>query len=801
MGSNLTRKPSLHRLFRKSTFILILVMLVLGIIGIMPGGQVSLAAPQATTWYVDGATGSDLNDCFTPATACETINAAIGLAVAGDTIQVAAGVYLESIDLAQGLLVVGASPLNTILDGGDSQRVVQVGAAAAVTISNLAIRNGFSNTYGGGISNQSDLTLQNVLVTENISTNGGGGIFNNGTLTLVDSQVMNNSSPSVGGGILVWYSGVTTISNSRISANTADQGGGIYSLGTTSVLNSTLVGNIAPTFGGGLAMFSGSAILDGVTVSGNSSDGYAAGVLNNLGTLSITNSTISGNTAPTYTGLANISSDATTDVLNSTIADNLVTGSGTRYGGVANINDAVISFENTLIAGNPDQNCLASGSWTSLGNNLSSDASCEFTESSDLPNTDPLLAPLGDYGGATFTQALLVGSPAIDAGNNSACPPTDQRGVVRPQDGDGVGTNLCDIGAYEVRSQLVVSDVSVTEGNSGSTLAGFLVSLAPASAVTVTVDYSTADATALSGSDYTATTGTLTFTPGQTSQTVNVPVLGDGDDEPDETFSLNLSSAANADLVDSQGVGTILDDDGLSSLTIGDVQVTEGNTGSVTAEFSVHLSPASVDTVSVDFASLAGTAASGVDFTPLNGTLTFTPGQTTQVISVNVTGDVIDEGDSETLTIQLSNATNANLADDSATGTILDDDLARVALGAPVTVIEGDSGQTPAVFEVTLTTPAAFTVTVDYAASSGTGGVFATPDEDFLPVSGSLTFLPGVTAQTFTVMVLGDILIEEDEYFSVQLSNADPVSIYTSTSSGYIQDDDAYRLALPLVVH
>jgi len=767
----------------------------------MPGGQVSLAAPQATTWYVDGATGSDLNDCFTPATACETINAAIGLAVAGDTIQVAAGVYLESIDLAQGLLVVGASPLNTILDGGDSQRVVQVGAAAAVTISNLAIRNGFSNTYGGGISNQSDLTLQNVLVTENISTNGGGGIFNNGTLTLVDSQVMNNSSPSVGGGILVWYSGVTTISNSRISANTADQGGGIYSLGTTSVLNSTLVGNIAPTFGGGLAMFSGSATLDGVTVSGNSSDGYAAGVLNNLGTLSITNSTISGNTAPTYTGLANISSDATTDVLNSTIADNLVTGSGTRYGGVANINDAVISFENTLIAGNPDQNCLASGSWTSLGNNLSSDASCEFTESSDLPNTDPLLAPLGDYGGATFTQALLVGSPAIDAGNNSACPATDQRGVVRPQDGDGVGTNLCDIGAYEVRSQLVVSDVSVTEGNSGSTLAGFLVSLAPASAVTVTVDYSTADGTALSGSDYTATTGTLTFTPGQTSQTVNVPVLGDGDDEPDETFSLNLSSAANADLVDSQGVGTILDDDGLSSLTIGDVQVTEGNTGSVTAEFSVNLSPASVDTVSVDFASLAGTAASGVDFTPLNGTLTFTPGQITQVISVNVTGDVIDEGDSETLTIQLSNATNANLADDSATGTILDDDLARVALGAPVTVIEGDSGQTPAVFEVTLTTPAAFTVTVDYAASSGTGGVFATPDEDFLPVSGSLTFLPGVTAQTFLVMVLGDILIEEDEYFSVQLSNADPVSIYTSTSSGYIQDDDAYRLALPLVVH
>jgi hypothetical protein len=395
----------------------------------------------------------------------------------------------------------------------------------------------------------------------------------------------------------------------------------------------------------------------------------------------------------------------------------------------------------------------------------------------------------------------LPGSPAIDAGNNSACPATDQRGVVRPQDGDGVGTNLCEIGAYEVRSQLVVSDVSVTEGNSGSTMAGFVVTLAPASAATVTIDYSTADGTALSGSDYTATTGTLTFTPGQTSQTVNVPVLGDGDDEPDETFSLVLSNASNADLIDAQGVGTILDDDGLSSLTIGDVDVTEGNTGNVTAEFSVSLSPASVDAVSVDYASLADTATAGVDFTHLNGTLTFTPGQTNQVISVSVTGDVIDEGDSETFTIQLSNVVNANLVGSSATGTILDDDLARVALGAPVTVIEGDSGQTPAVFEVTLTIPAAFTVTVDYAASSGTGGVFATPDEDFLPVAGSLTFLPGVTTQTFTVMVLGDTLVEEDENFSVQLSNAGPVSIYTSASSGYIQDDDAYHLALPIVVH
>jgi hypothetical protein len=379
MGARSTRIPGIHRLFSSLTFTLILTMFLVGMIGMATGGQVTLAAPQATTWYVDGATGSDLNDCLTPATACETINAAIGLAVDGDTIQIAAGVYAESIDLAQGLFLVGAGPLNTILDGGGSQRVVQVGAAAAVTISDLAIRNGFNNTYFGGISNQSELTLQNVWVTESVSTNGGGGVFNNGTLTLQDSQVLDNSSPSIGGGMLVWYSGVTTISNSRISANTADQGGGIYTLGTTSMLNSTLDGNVAPTFGGGLVMFSGSATLEGVTVSGNSSDGYAAGVLNNLGTLTITNSTISGNTAPTYTGLANISADATTEVLNSTIADNLVTGSGTRYGGVANLSDGIISFENTIIAGNLDRNCLVSGSWTSLGNNLSSDAYCEFT--------------------------------------------------------------------------------------------------------------------------------------------------------------------------------------------------------------------------------------------------------------------------------------------------------------------------------------------------------------------------------------------------------------------------------------
>src|SRR5207247_2582483 len=122
---------------------------------------------------------------------------------------------------------------------------------------------------------------------------------------------------------------------------------------------------------------------------------------------------------------------------------------------------------------------------------------------------------------------------------------------------------------------LTINDVSVSEGNTGTTSATFTVTLAPASAGTVTVSFATAAGTAAAGSDYQSQSGGLTCTAGQTTKTVTVLVNGDGAVEPDETFFVNLSGASGAAIADGQGQGTIVNDD-LPSLSIGDAAISEG---------------------------------------------------------------------------------------------------------------------------------------------------------------------------------------------------------------------------------
>ena len=130
---------------------------------------------------------------------------------------------------------------------------------------------------------------------------------------------------------------------------------------------------------------------------------------------------------------------------------------------------------------------------------------------------------------------------------------------------------------------LSINDVAIAEGAGGATNFNFTVTLSAASGRTVTVAYATADGSATAGSDYTATSGTLTFTPGQTSKVVPVSVIGDSVYEANETFTVNLTAPGNATISRSQGVGTILSDD-LPSLSVDDVRVNEG---SGTAVFTV----------------------------------------------------------------------------------------------------------------------------------------------------------------------------------------------------------------------
>ena len=231
-----------------------------------------------------------------------------------------------------------------------------------------------------------------------------------------------------------------------------------------------------------------------------------------------------------------------------------------------------------------------------------------------------------------------------------------------------------------------INDVSTTEGDSGTKTMNFTVTLAAASNLTVTVNFTTADGTATAPSDYLATSGTLTFNPGQTTKTISVTVNGDQSFEPDETFFINLSGATNATISDSQGLGTILNDDaqgGIISFSAADYTVSEsGRSVTITVERSGDTTgAATVDYATPDdsnslvpCATVNGIALSRCDFTTAIGTLKFAAGETTKTFEVLISQDSYVEG-SETLSLTLSNLTGGAVfaTPSTATLTITDD--------------------------------------------------------------------------------------------------------------------------------
>ncbi|AZU15370.1 hemagglutinin [Xanthomonas phaseoli pv. phaseoli] len=221
---------------------------------------------------------------------------------------------------------------------------------------------------------------------------------------------------------------------------------------------------------------------------------------------------------------------------------------------------------------------------------------------------------------------------------------------------------------------LSINDVSVNEGNAGTTNATFTVSLsAPAGAGGVSFDLATADGTATAGVDYAASSLTRTIPAGSSSATFTVLVNGDTLAEPDETFFVNVSNVTGATVSDGQGLGTIVNDDAQPALSIDDVSVNEGNSGTTTATFTVSLSAASGQTVTVNYATADGTATAGSDYVARSGTLSFAPGVTAQGVAVTVNGDTAVEPN-ETFSVGLSGASNATIARATGTGTILNDD-------------------------------------------------------------------------------------------------------------------------------
>ena len=378
---------------------------------------------------------------------------------------------------------------------------------------------------------------------------------------------------------------------------------------------------------------------------------------------------------------------------------------------------------------------------------------------------------------------LVNGDTTVEANETFAVNLSNPAGATIPGIGIGIGTITDD----DVPISIV--DATVTEGNAGTVNALFAVTLGAASASTVTVDYSTFDGSAVAPGDYATTSGTLTFSPGQTVKQISVPVNGDTTVEANETFTVALSNPSNATISGTGiGTGTITNDDALSTLTIAAATVTEGNSGTVNAVFAVTLSAASSSTVTVDYSTFDGGAIQPADYAATAGTLTFAPGQTAKQISVPVNGDTTVEAN-ETFTVALSNPSNATISGTGiGTGTITNDDALSTLTIAAATVTEGNSGTVNAVFAVTLSAASSSTVTVDY--STFDGG--AIQPADYAATAGTLTFAPGQTAKQISVPVNGDTTVEANETFTVALSNPSNATISgTGIGTGTITNDDA----------
>ena len=311
---------------------------------------------------------------------------------------------------------------------------------------------------------------------------------------------------------------------------------------------------------------------------------------------------------------------------------------------------------------------------------------------------------------------------------------------------------------------LSIGSASVTEGNAGTVSANFTVTLSAASANSVTVNYATANGTATTaGSDYSAASGSLTFAPGETSKTISVLVNGDTLVESSENFYVNLAGAANATIATSQGIGTIGNDDAAAPLTVGiaNASLIEGNSGTVNATFTISLSAAATQTVTVNYATSNGTAASASDYLAASGTVTFLPGEISKTVTIKVIGETLLER-AENFFVTLSNPVNAGLGSAiKATGTILNDDTSIWITDVSRSLV-GGSG-TDFTFTITLTHSSALTTSVRFATADGRlrspGGYNAT--------SGTLTFAPGETSKTVNVKVKKAV---KGDFFFMNLS-------------------------------
>lgn len=345
-------------------------------------------------------------------------------------------------------------------------------------------------------------------------------------------------------------------------------------------------------------------------------------------------------------------------------------------------------------------------------------------------------------------------------------------------------------------------DISVTEGNDGTTTVTLKLKLSNASELPISVKASLILGTALKGTDYDGLAEqVVTFAAGETTAEVKFTVKGDALDELNETFQVSVAkdstSQGAVEIQDSTATVTIVDDDPAPKLSINDFFIVEGNNGTSILTFTVTIDGTSDRPITVDFATLngtaiAGSAVTGADYMARLGTLTFAPGDThSQEIQITVFGDEFKEVD-ETFQVKLSNATNATIARDTGTGTIQQDGDTKVALSIKdVKIVEGNADSTGntqnAVFIVELSaasdTDTTFTAfTLDGTAVNGV---------DYGAVNKTFTIPAGSTSVQIPVVIGKDSLFEATESFFVKVTDVSSnVEVFNGEGRGTIYNDD-----------
>lgn len=650
------------------------------------------------------------------------------------------------------LTISGTGVALLTVDGNQASRIF-ASSATNFTVSGMTLTRGngigAGGTVGGAVLNQSGtLTVRDTRFILNSCNNTGAAIGSaSGTVIVERSEFLNNICSNVSG--IYLQNGVLDIRDSTFTAN---------------------VGN-TDTIRVSANAVNSSVLLTNTTITGESSGNQASALLLEFSvSATLINCTIVGNSTTLAGGAAIGQSGAGTRTL--TLLNNIIVGN--------TANGVPADFS---ITADPSSSSNLVGAGPGLSNGINNNQV-------GLTQADVLLSVLGSFGGPTLTMPLLPGSPAIDAGNGSGSPATDQRGVTR---------NLVDIGAFESRG--FTGDIFSGDFQSTPVNTAFAQPLR----VLVTANQAIEPVVG----------GRVRFTPpgAGASAVLATPVA---------TITSVGTAGTMATANGTPGAYQVqMDAAGIAELPAFDLENLPGgaattlqfsaatysvNENGTTATITVTATPAPAAPISVNFATSNGTAAAGADYTTASGTLNFGAGVASQTFPVPITDDGTVEGD-ETVNLALSNPTGGATLGTPSTAvlTITNNDSAVVTVNAP-SVAEGTAGTTPLPFAISLSAPVQGAVSVSFASADGNNvdpTLNATlADNDYQAASGTVTFPSDTTsAQTANVSVVGDTDVEPNQGLRLVLSNLVlPAGVSSVTlggdGAGTINNDDGATLSV-----